>query len=205
MEHARGVDGGEPRRELLEGAREAPQIGRAQRAVRIGRGLDHRDLAERLGPGAAAPRARGARAAGRQRLARRREPLLERALRRRDVVEQVDPLQEVHREEPGVVHHDEIAEANEVRVLQIGERPKLALEPHDHRHVAVLEPLERHLGPALVVVRGVDHAERPRAEAPMDREPRGRAKDLWQLQAHRARLASPSAPAILFGRVVRLS
>jgi hypothetical protein len=63
------------------------------------------------------------REAARGRIVRRRRRILG-----ADVLHEVDPLQKLHREEPLPARLDQLAETDEVRVLDILERPKLLFE-----------------------------------------------------------------------------
>ena len=70
-----------------------------------------------------------------------------------DVLDEVEPVDELHGEEARVVPDDEIVELNEVRVDDPGERSELVLEPME-----LLGPrrLERHLDAELAIEDALD-------------------------------------------------
>ena len=85
-----------------------------------------------------------------------------------DVLEELDPLDELHREEPVVVVGDQLVEAHEVLVDDVGERAKLALEAVERARVEPGERLQRDARLTLAISRLVDDAARPCAEPPHD-------------------------------------
>jgi hypothetical protein len=79
---------------------------------------------------------------------------------------------QLHREEQPPLLLVELAERDQVRVLEILERAELVLEVRDRLRVDVAQRLERHLRAAIAVPRLVDVARRSAADAAHDPEPR---------------------------------
>jgi hypothetical protein len=80
--------------------------------------------------------------------------------------EQIDAVDQLHREEPLGVEADELAEGAQVGMLQILQRAKLVLETQDRLGRERAQALERHQNTALAVVGFVDHAHAAFADAP---------------------------------------
>src|ERR1019366_4031352 len=112
---------------------------------------------------------RGARGQpGAYRVSRRARGVPWRARRVRDVLDDVDAIDELHREERLVARRGQIVEVHEVRMPDVGERPELALERVERRRAEVRQALERHEVPALAIERLVDDAHPSPAEASND-------------------------------------
>ena len=125
-------------------------------------------------------------ALGRARLQARR--------RRAYPLEELDAVDEVHREEPLAGGGDEIAKHDEVRVSEIRESAELALESTNRRGVAVAEPLERDVGVALRVEGREDDTEAAPSEAVFDLEAAAFCERGVQLQIHVIVRHSPQGP-----------
>jgi hypothetical protein len=79
------------------------------------------------------------------------------------------PVDELHREEPVAALAVQLIELDEVRVSQLGQRPKLTLQPQDV--LVRMHGLERDASVAQLVERLEDAAEAPLSERSFDAEP----------------------------------
>ena len=100
------------------------------------------------------------------------------------VLEEVDAVDQLHREEPLILVREKLVQPDEVRVGDVGEGPELALQPEERLDVAVAESLEGHHLVALPVERLIDDAETSSAEAPLDLKALGPAEDLFPGEVH---------------------
>ena len=82
-----------------------------------------------------------------------------------DVFDEVEPLDELHGEEPAVGVGLELVELDQVRVIEVGDRPKFSLEAVDGDRIALVERLQSDLGLQLLVEDPLDVARGPRAQA----------------------------------------
>jgi hypothetical protein len=89
------------------------------------------------------------------------------------VREQVPALDQLHGVKPVAVFADQLAQAHQVRVRQIGERAELALEAPQVLRIERAQRLERNARTALVVPRLVDHAHTARPQPALDGEALG--------------------------------
>jgi hypothetical protein len=107
------------------------------------------------------------------------------------VVEEVRPAHELHREQPRAGDLDELAERDQVRVVDVAERAKLALEIEDALRADLDQRLERDRDPALAVEHFVDAAHATAAERREVAKARGRrealGRDRWGAVGGRAR------------------
>ncbi len=168
---ARLVDGRNGGSELAEGRAQASHVG--ARAAAHGR-WRHRASRVRggalLGQGFAwlerAPFLKSDRQRRVERAARRHLPtglsgLLREAVQSLRVrpahpLDEVDTLDELHREEPLIRGGDELVEHDQVRVRHVGERAKLLLHPVHRAGVHPRQHLERDVRPAFPVVGAID-------------------------------------------------
>ncbi len=90
-----------------------------------------------------------------------------------DVIQEVDALDQLHREEPLVLLREELVERDEVPVGDVRERSKLVLEPVERVGLGAPQCLHRDHAPALAVVRAIDDPEASGAQTTFDREPLG--------------------------------
>jgi hypothetical protein len=72
--------------------------------------------------------------------------------------DEIDPLDQLHREEALPVVDDEVVELDEVRVRQVGKRAELALETVDALRLERVQRLQGDGAAAHPVVRPVDQA-----------------------------------------------
>src|SRR5262249_13538640 len=72
-------------------------------------------------------------------------------LERTDVGEKVDSIEQLHGEKPLALLLDQLAQSNQMRVLQIPKRAKLSLEPQDRVRVERPDRLERDPHPGLSI------------------------------------------------------
>ena len=79
-------------------------------------------------------------------------------------LEDVGPLDQLHGEEPLAVVGDQLVEAHEVRVADVGQRPELLLEEKQASGSCLMGGLEGHDLLPLPVVHFVDRPERARTE-----------------------------------------
>ena len=85
--------------------------------------------------------------------------------------EEVGPVDELHREEDVVsLRDDELVEAHEVRVMNVGERPKLLLEPKEGRRGEAEQTLQGDDLTPLAIERFVDDAHAAFADPTYDVE-----------------------------------
>jgi hypothetical protein len=108
------------------------------------------------------------------------------------VLEDLDPFDELHREEPIVGVGDQLVEAHEVLVDDVGERAKLALEAIKSARIEPGEGLQRDTRLPLAVPRFVDDAARSRAESAHDLVARVTSE---ASSGHSERIASLLQPA----------
>ena len=96
-----------------------------------------------------------------------------RGLRAAHVAAEIDPLDQLHREEPLRPLGDQIAEAHQVGMADVRDRPELALEPEQQVGVDDGQELERHGHRVGLVERLVDDAHPAPTEESHQSKPRG--------------------------------
>src|SRR5262249_23226364 len=89
------------------------------------------------------------------------------------VRDQIHAAEQLHREEPLTSGLEQLAEPDQVRMVEIRERAKLLLEPEDRVAIDVAQRLERDLLSVLIVEGLVDHAHAAHTELADDLEPIG--------------------------------
>jgi hypothetical protein len=87
-----------------------------------------------------------------------------------DVREEVPPLDELHREEPLVLHGEELVEHGQVRVADVDQVAELFLEAQQRPGLDLGQGLQGHQDLALLVEGLVNDAHSPRADPAQDRE-----------------------------------
>jgi hypothetical protein len=90
--------------------------------------------------------------------------------------DEVDPLDQLHGEEPLVPRRHQLVQRRQVRVTDVGQAAELALEAVQRGRVAVAQGLERDGARPLAVVRLIDHAHPAGAEPSDNLEPFGADK-----------------------------
>ena len=90
--------------------------------------------------------------------------------------EQIDAVDELHREERVVRLGDELAQPDQVRMMDVLQRPELALDPRDGVRVVVQDRLERDPLVALDVDGLVDHSHPTLADPTNHLEARGQGE-----------------------------
>ena len=90
-----------------------------------------------------------------------------------DVIQEVDALDELHREEPLVFFREELVKRDEIRVRDVRERTKLVLETVERVGLGAPQSLYGDEDAALAVIRAIDDPEATRAQTTFDREPIG--------------------------------
>src|SRR5438067_6581315 len=107
-----------------------------------------------------------------ERLRRRLPRFEQRILQLRDgeIFEQLGTADELHRQCPFVADDEELIEAGEVRMAQLGEIAKLAFESRDGIRHRALEHLQRDDAVAIAIERLVDDSERTGTESRNDLE-----------------------------------
>src|SRR5580698_9060672 len=114
----------------------------------------------------------------------------------------MDPRQEVasldalHREKPAVLLREQLVELHHVRVADVGERAKLALEAEEGRGIQVRHRLERDDLAALEVTHLVYDPHAPFAETTLDDEATGAVKSVDRSEhgSHGGPMAAPGTP-----------
>ena len=101
-----------------------------------------------------------------------------------DVVEKIDTLDELHGDEPLAVVDEQLVEGDEIRMREVGEGAKLALEAKEGLDVAVAQRLQSDGAARLPIERAVDDAEAARSEAAFDLETLRPAELLLGFQSH---------------------
>jgi hypothetical protein len=144
------VQGRDAGGELVQRRAQAGQVDRGARRPRRGGGF--------VGPGG-----RGRRRAG--------QGVLEGArLARADPAEEVDAVDELHGDEPVVALADQLAQADQVHVVHVGERAELLLEAEQRVRLELAQHLEGHAAAVGVIDRLVDDAHAAGADPPEDLE-----------------------------------
>jgi len=175
VELARGVEGVHALGELAERRPQARQVEPAgsrlgASGLGLGREVLERPLLEREGAlgvvgdvGQRARRRRGGRPA-RGRDLGGGDPAS-------DMAEEIDALDELHREIPLLPLDRELVEGDQVGMGDPGERTELVLEAVERPRAQPAERLERHLLIASEVARAIDDAEAPGAQAAVEAVP----------------------------------
>ena len=88
-------------------------------------------------------------------------------------LEEVDAVDQLHREEPLVARRDQLMQRHQVRVHEVGQQAKLVLESIQRARFDPGQRLERDLHVALPVERLVDHAHAAGADLALDQEAPG--------------------------------
>jgi hypothetical protein len=93
-----------------------------------------------------------------------------------DPGEKVPAVDELHREKPGVAVGEELVELDHIRVTDVGEGPKLALESEKCPRIEARHRLQRDDLAPLDVAHSMYDAHASFAEVPLDHEAFGPTK-----------------------------
>ena len=121
--------------------------------------------------------------------------------------QKVDPVHQLHREEPPIVGGEELVERGQVRIRKVGQQAELALEAIECARLDLGQRLERDLHVAHAVQGLVDDAHAAGAQPALNQESPGlsqRRARFWiharEVRRRRAQPAAPGAEAGLSGR-----